>query len=323
MINMMHERKSRSSNIFISFILLILAVFAYIALKTKGFGYLNEIFETLLKPYLDLLENILIILIVFAVTYLFTKLTSKIIRRYLERIGRSKRNIKLLLTVYRYFIWIFIIFITFSLLFKQIGSLITSIGLIGFGITFALQKPILNFVGWITIIFSRTYQIGDIISINNISGKVYDIRVMYTSISELNPDGDSTGKSISIPNEFVLTTPVINFTKGTSYIWDTITIYLTYQSNWKKALKIVQEVVQNYYNKNIKNEARKMFKEDFKEYENIITRFSLYEKGITIKVRYIVDFDKSNEIKKEINQELLTKLQVKDIILGKIEDIKR
>ena len=265
----------------------------------------------------------LIILIVFAVTYLFLKLTSKIIRKYLERIGRSKRNIKLLLTVYKYFIWILMIFITFSLLFKQIGSLITSIGLIGFGITFALQKPILNFVGWITIIFSRTYQIGDIISINNISGKVYDIRVMYTSISELNLDGDSTGKSISIPNEFVLTTPVINFTKGTSYIWDTITIYLTYQSNWKKALKIVQEVVQNYYNKNIKNEARKMFKEDFKEYENIITRFSLYEKGITIKVRYIVDFDKSNEIKKEINQELLTKLQVKDIILGKIEDIKR
>jgi small-conductance mechanosensitive channel len=201
--------------------------------------------------------------------------------------------------------------------------LITSIGLIGFGVTFALQKPILNFVGWLTIIFSRTYQIGDVISINDLSGKVYDIKVMYTSLSELNADGDCTGKSISLPNEFVLTTPVINFTKGTSYIWDAISIYLTYQSNWKKALKIIQEVVQNYFNKNIKNELKKVFKEDFKEYEEIITRVDIYEKGVVIKIRYMVDFTKANEIKTELNQELLNKLQVRDIILGKIEDIKK
>lgn len=317
----MHEKKSQSNNIFLSILLLFIAVFGYIFFKTKGFGALNEFFENLLQPYINTLEDVFIVLIVFAVTYLFTKSTSKLIRKYLEGRGRSKRNIKLLLTVYKYFVWIFVIFITFSLLFKQIGSLITSIGLIGFGITFALQKPILNFVGWITIIFSRTYQIGDIISINNIIGKVYDVKVMYTSLGELNQDGDATGKSISVPNEFVLTTPVVNFSKGTNYVWDNITIYITYNSDWKKALKIINDVIQSYYDKNIKQDVKKIFKEDFKNYEKIITRLNIYEKGIQIKIRYMVDFDKANDIKTELSELLLHKLKTKNIILGKTETV--
>ncbi|MEK6835618.1 MAG: mechanosensitive ion channel family protein [Nanoarchaeota archaeon] len=319
---MMHEKKSQSNNITLFIILFLVALLAYIWLKTKGFGYLDKVFDEILKPYINLLENIAIILVVLATTYLFIKFTSKIIRRYLEKRGRSKRNIKLLSTVYRYFVWIFAAFLTLSLLFKQIGSLITSVGLIGFGLTLALQKPILNFVGWLTIIFGKSYQIGDIISINNITGKVYDIKAMYTNLGELNQDGDSTGKSISIPNEYVLTTPVVNFTKGTNYIWDTITIHITYKSDWKKALKIVEKIIQGYYDKNIKPEVKKLFRETFKDYEKVITRVNLYEKGIIIKIRYTVDFDKSNDIKTELSKKILEQLKkYKTIILGKTENV--
>jgi small-conductance mechanosensitive channel len=208
------------------------------------------------------------------------------------------------------------------LLFKQIGSLITSLGLIGFGATFALQKPILNFVGWINIVFSKNYKIGDIISINNVNGKVHDIKLMYTNLSELNSEGDRTGRSVSIPNEFVLTTPVINYTKGTSFIWDILHIYLTYQSNLKKSLKIIEEVCQDFYDKKIKSDIKKIFKDSFKDYEKIIVRVIPYEKGIRIKIIYLVDFNVSNVLRSEMTKELLNKLKGKDIILGKIEDMK-
>lgn len=318
---MISEKKSQSNSIIIPVFLLIVAIFAYIILKTKGFGNLTYLFDKILSPYTNLLENIAIVLILFATTYLFIRSTARILRRYLEKRGRSKKNIKLFLTVYKYFIWVIVIFVTFSLLFKQVGSLITSLGLIGFGITLALQKPILNFVGWITIIFSRTYQIGDIISINNIIGRVYDVKVMYTNLGEMNEEGDSTGKSVSIPNEFVLTTPVINFTKGTNYLWDYISIPLTYKGNWRKALKITQEVVKNFFNKNIKPGLKSVFKNDFEEYSEIITRVNLYEKGIIIKIRYIVDFDQANNLKTELSKELLNRLKDKDISLGKVESV--
>ena len=313
---MMLQKKSQANNIIFSLFLLIISILAYVAFKTNIFGYTSEL------PYLNTLENVMIFLMVLAITYLFIKLTSKLITRYLEQRGRNKKNIRLLLKVYKYFIWVLVIFITLSLLFKQIGSLITSLGLIGFGVTLALQKPILNFVGWITIIFSKTYQIEDVISINNLNGKVYDIKVMYTSLSELTEEGDSTGRSVSIPNEFVLTTPVINYTKGTNLVWDTVHIYLTYQSKWKKALEIIEKTSQDFYEKNIRNEVRKILTESFKSYEKVVVRLAIYEKGIHIKIRYLVDFDKSNALRTELSKILLDKLRVKGIVLGKVEDIK-
>ena len=313
--------KTGFSGHIIAIFIFVVAIIIYILLKIGSFSLSGIPSLASINSYLEIFENSLIVLVVFSLTYLFIKSTKRLIRNHLEKLGRSKKNIKLFLTVYGYFAWLIVIFLTFSLVFKQIGSLVTSIGLIGFGLTLALQKPILNFVGWTTIIFGKTYHIGDIISMNNVIGRVYDIRVMYTSLSELNSDGDSTGRAVTIPNEFVFIHPVINFSKGTDYIWDNIAIYLTYKSNWKKAIKIVEKTVQEYYDKNIKKEIEKIFKDNFKEYDKIIVRFGVYEKGFYIKARYMVDFNKANEIKRELTELLLEKINIKDIFLGKVENV--
>ena len=302
----------------IFFALLIGMILIYYLFKKYGLSYLES---STSEGYTKTFENIVIFIVVVILSYLFIKFSSQLLKGYLIS-GGEKKDVKLVLSVYKAFMWIFILFITFSLLFKQVGSLITSLGLIGFGITFALQKPILNFVGWLTIVFNQTYKLGDVVSMNNINGRVYDIRVMYTNVAELNSIGDPTGKSTSIPNEFVLTSPVTNFTKGTNYVWDEIVIYLTYQSNWKKAFKIAKEIVQDYYNKNIMKGVKKAFKEEFGAQNEIVTRFGINEKGVILKFRYLVDFNIMNQTKGSIVQILLEKLKGKDIILGKIEDIK-
>ena len=302
----------------IFFALLIGIILIYYLFKKYGLSYLEN---NAADGYTKTFESIIIFIVVFILSYFFIKFSSQLLKSYLIRNG-EKRDVKLVLSVYKYFMWIFILFITFSLLFKQVGALITSIGLIGFGITFALQKPILNFVGWLTIIFNKTYKLGDVVSINNTNGRVSDVKVMYTILAELNSVGDPTGKSVSIPNEFVLTSSVANFTKGTNYVWDEVVIYLTYQSNWKKAQKIAEKIVQDYYDKNIKKELKKKFIEEFKGQNEIIPRIGINEKGVILKFRYLVDFNVINETKGAMVKILLDKLKSKDIILGKIEDIK-
>jgi small-conductance mechanosensitive channel len=273
------------------------------------------------ETYRETIKSIIIFFVILILNYLFVNFSSVILKSYLLRKG-DKREVKLLVSVYRYFTWFFVIFITLSLLFKQIGSLITSIGLIGFGITFALQKPILNFVGWLTIIFTKAYKIGDIIEINNIVGHVYDIKIMYTSLAELNKEGDSTGKSASIPNEFILTTAVINFSKGTNYVWDEIIIPLTYHSNWKKASSLAEKIVNEIINKYTKKDINKMFKDNKDELNKPVVRININEKGIILKVRYFIDFNISNEVKTELNENLLNQLtKDKSILLGKTENI--
>ncbi|MDP2672584.1 MAG: mechanosensitive ion channel [Nanoarchaeota archaeon] len=301
----------------IFFALVIGMILIYFLFKKYGLSYLES---NATNGSTKTFENILIFIVVVILSYLFIKFSSQLLKNYLISNG-EKRDVKLVLSVYKYFMWIFILFITFSLLFKQVGSLITSLGLIGFGITFALQKPILNFVGWLTIVFNKTYKIGDVISINNTNGRVHEIKVMYTDLAELDNIGDPTGKSLSIPNEFVLTSPVANFTKGTNYIWDEVAIYLTYKSNWKKAQKIAEKIVQDYYDQNIKKELKKTFKEEFKAQNEIVPRISINEKGVILRFRYLVDFNVANKVKGTMIKILLDKLKGKDIVLGKIENL--
>lgn len=314
-----NEGGNLSFNVFLFFVL-ILAIFLYLTLNVAKFEQFS-FFKGVIGSKINFFENLLIISIIFIITYFFINFTKKIIKRYLTRLGRSKESIKLFIIIYGYLIWIAVISLTFSLFIKQGASFITSVGLIGFGLTLALQKPILNFVGWITIIFGKAYQIGDIIIINGTFGEVYDIRVMYTYVSELDADGDSTGKSIAIPNEFVFTYSIKNFTKGTRFILDNLVLHMTYKSNWKKAIKIVEEIVQDYYDKHIKKEIKEALKENFNEYKKVIVRFGVYEKGFYIKIRYMVDFNKSNQIKNEITEILLKKLKQKDIFFGKTESV--
>ena len=300
------------------FLLLIFVVISYILFRRYVLTYLHGIIPA---SYTDNIENIFIFIIILILTYIFLRFSASILKSYLIQKG-TKRDVKLLVSVYRYTVWILVIFLTFSLLFKQIGSLITSIGLIGFGLTLALQKPILNFVGWITIVFTKTYKLGDKININNINGTVYDIKLMYTALAGLSEEGDPTGKSISIPNEFVLTTPVINYTKGTNYVWDNLTLSITYRSDWKKALKISERLVQEIINKKIKGKTKSIFGAELKEYEEPITRFNLTDKAVQIKIRYLVDYDKANTIKSELGKRILEEFSKhKNIVIGKTESI--
>ena len=139
----------------IFFVLFAAVIILYFLFIKYVLAYLIKILPL---SYTNALQNILIFIAVIILNYFFVKLSSAILKSYLETRGK-KRDIKLFVSVYRYFMWLLVIFVTLSLLFRQIGSLITSIGLIGFGITLALQKPILNFVGWVTIVFGKSYKI--------------------------------------------------------------------------------------------------------------------------------------------------------------------
>ena len=300
--------------------LVLLAMFigAYIIFKKYGLVYLQKIIP---DEFEGNILDIIIFIVIITLNYFFVKFSSSILQSYLLTKG-DKREVKLFISVYKYFLWFSVIFISLALLFKQIGSLITSLGLIGFGVTLALQKPILNFVGWLTIVFSKSYKIGDIININNINGQVYDVTIMYTSLAELNQDGDATGKSVSVPNEFILTSAVINYSKGTNNIWDTITIYLTYKSNWKKARTIVEKLVQETISKDSKQGINDLLKKGVKKAQKVIVRVNLNEKGIVLKFMYFIDFGIANDVKTELTSKILETLSKhKDIQFGKTENV--
>jgi small-conductance mechanosensitive channel len=128
---------------------------------------------------------------------------------------------------------------------KDPQSLVVFFGIIGAGIAIALQDVVKNFAGSIIILLTGVYTVGDRIQIEEITGDVIDIGMMQTTLLELRGwvEGDqATGRLTIIPNGKILTNPVNNFTKDHSFMWDEIEIPVTYTTDWRKAIEILNTI---------------------------------------------------------------------------------
>jgi len=130
---------------------------------------------------------------------------------------------------------------------NNLGALLVSYGIMAAVAAFALQDFLKNFAGGLSIFIVGIYRVGDRIEINAKVGDVIDISLLYTTLLETNEwiDGDqATGRLSIIPNGLVLSGVVNNYTKDNPYIWDEISLPVTYGSDWQEAIKRVEKVVE-------------------------------------------------------------------------------
>jgi len=125
-------------------------------------------------------------------------------------------------------------------------SLLVAYGLVGAGVAVSLQDIFKNLAGGIFIFVNGLYKVGDRIEVETRYGDVMDVGLMNTTMLEIRNwvDGDqATGRLTIIPNGWVLSKGVNNYTKDHNFMWDEIMLPITYDSNWKKAVKIIEEIV--------------------------------------------------------------------------------
>ncbi len=157
------------------------------------------------------------------------------------------------------FIWWFIYLITVFIIFVEgISNLVTFLGLIGLGFSLAFQKPILNIVGWFSIISKRIYKEGDRIEVLPIRGEiirgdVVSVGLFYTQINGLLKNTQTRdSKIITFPNEFVLMAQIRNLSVDSNYIKDEIVLYLSLDSDYELAISILKKTIEDVMKNNLK-----------------------------------------------------------------------
>jgi len=257
-------------------------------------------------------SNILALIILFIGTMIFLDISLELLRRFFEKKGEI-RDYPVVGSVFRYLTWFITILVAVSILYQGLGSLIMSLGLIGAGITFALQRPIMNFAGWVNIVITRPFKINDRINIKGVGmGDVYKIDTMHIYLSEV--DGEPSGRNLVIPNAFVLTNSIINYTKGSHYIWDSVEMAITYESDWKKAKQLIFDATNDIVGKDMQRLAKiwesrpRRFATTKNPTPKPIIRVSIFESGIQIKVRYLVNSLEWALVKTKITQNILEKI---------------
>ena len=176
-----------------------------------------------------------------------------------------------------------------------IGSIVTYLGLVSAGIAIALKDPITNITGWVFILWNRPLDVGDRIQLGEHAGDVIDVNMFNFTVMEIGNwvDADqNTGRLIHIPNGKIFTETLANYGKGFEYIFNEIPILITFESDWKKAKNILQDIVNNIGDQSSKA-AEKQIKQASKKFliekQNVdsVVYTKVADSGVLLTIRYL------------------------------------
>ncbi|MDT8391283.1 MAG: mechanosensitive ion channel family protein [Lentisphaeria bacterium] len=179
--------------------------------------------------------------------------------------------------------------------FQAFQSVGTFLGLVSAGLTIALRDLVTGVAGWAFILWRRPFEVGDRIEIGNLRGDVIDLRVFQFTLLEIGNwvDADqSTGRIIHIPNGRVLSEAVANYSKGFQFIWHEIPILVTFESDWRKAKGILQDIADKHCEQ-LSHEAEKQVRQAAQKYMIFYKTLtptvytSAKDSGVLLTVRYL------------------------------------
>jgi len=241
----------------------------------------------------ELLQKLILTIVLLLLLSLVRFLCNVIIKRRIPDAMKSYRWRRAILYSYS----VLLIVLIGPIWIKGIASLTTFLGLASAGVAVAMHDTIANVAGWFFIMSRKPFKVGDRIEIGQITGDVIDIRIFQFSVVEVGNwiDADqSTGRIVHVPNSKVLREALANYQIGFEYIWHEIPVLITFESDWKKAKRLLQKIA----NDNVENllkgaqeQIRRAAEKYFIFYGALtpIVYTTVKDSGVLLTMRYLVN----------------------------------
>lgn len=171
----------------------------------------------------------------------------------------------------------------------------TFLGLLSAGLAIALRDVVTNLAGWAFILWRRPFELGDRIEIGSWRGDVVDVRIFQFTLLEVGnwvAADQSTGRVLHVPNAKVFTESVANYTVEFPYVWSEVPVLLTFESDWRKAKRILTEVVERVAGETVDEAERAVARASRKyliHYRHLtpIVYTSVDDSGVLLTLRYL------------------------------------
>ncbi len=261
--------------------------------------------------YSSIQAKIIATIIAFILFFVIKKLILRIVYNATENVKTRYQWHKI--TSYISFSLISIIIANIWL--EGIESIATYLGLVSAGIAIALKEPLTNLTGWLYIIWRSPFDVGDRIQLGKETGDVIDTNLFNFTLMEIGnwvDADDHTGRLIHVPNGLIFSATLANYGKGFKYIWNEMPVLVTFESDWRKAKKILLKIV--HENSIIQTKsAEKKFKEAKKIFmlrkpdlePTVITKVE--DSGVELTLRYLCRPDQRRETEHRIWEDILDK----------------
>lgn len=118
-------------------------------------------------------------------------------------------------------------------------DLTTILAAVAFGIGFALQDLIMNFLAGVLILVSRQFTIGDFITVGSTTGKVMEIQSRATILKTYD------GTKVIVPNSEIFKTQVTSLTTNATRRLK-MPLYISYDTDIKYAIKVAISIMKRH-----------------------------------------------------------------------------
>jgi len=190
-----------------------------------------------------LIENPTLLLMLFSTiagAFLIVTIFSTLIGR-LEKRGELKKG--KLVHMRRFFqiiIYTAAGFMILSMLDIDITGVVAGLGVGALVIGFGLKDIIENWVSGVLIMSGKTYAIGDVIRVGDLTGTVTDIALRTTKLKTYDRN------EIIIPNSVLMKEKIINLTGGKPESVASLSFAIDYTADAEKAKSIIEGILKNH-----------------------------------------------------------------------------
>lgn len=264
---------------------------------------------------LKLLLSVALLIVLGIIQFAILKV---VFRRVSETVARYKWA-----KTTRYIITVIGILLVSRIWFEGVGAIGTYIALVAAGLVIVLREPVQDIAGFLFIMWRSPFRLGDRVEVNEVKGDVIDQGLFKFTLMEIGNwvDADqSTGRVVHISNHKVFSGNVFNYTGGFKYIWNEVTVRLTYESNWKKAKELLLKIA-HHHSIDMSKKAEEELMEASSSYYlsfNVLTPtvyLHIKDYGIAMTIRYLTDPRKRRATEQSIHEEVLEMIQSHDDIM--------
>ncbi|MGB3633072.1 MAG: mechanosensitive ion channel family protein [Rubrobacteraceae bacterium] len=207
------------------------------------------------------------------------------------------------------------------------------VGLFSAGVAFALQNVLGSFAAWIGILTGKVFRAGDRVMMGGVRGDVIDVSPLRTTIMEMGSSGSGenseawvnarqyTGRIVTVSNKVFFEEPVYNYSKDFDYIWEEITVPLSYTTNWERGKTILAEEVEDA-TRDFREKSAGALSEMARHY--LVPKsdvhpqvfLKLTDNWIELTARFVIPVRSARRVKSDISENLLRRYSEESIALA-------
>lgn len=161
--------------------------------------------ESLIERALDAMPKLLGAAAILIIGFWVTSLIGKLLIKGLERKGVDSSVHSFLKTIVVWLCRFIVILSACSTLGLNLNSFVTAFGAAGVTAGIGLQSSIAQFASGIQILINKPFKSGDFVEIKGLSGKVQEIKFMYTVFTTVD------NKRVIVPNSHITSNSIINY----------------------------------------------------------------------------------------------------------------